>query len=64
MKGLMVFATIGSMFISMPISLYLTHSLLINAHADRLLMFLFWINIPISMFFTIIFKIVEESKKK
>jgi hypothetical protein len=47
MKPLKVFAGLCSVFVTMPIGLYITHSLIVAAHGDRLLFFLFWINAPL-----------------
>jgi hypothetical protein len=51
--------------LALPIGLYITHSLLVAINADRLLMFLFWINIPIYVALRILdWAVTREGGKK
>ena len=50
--------------VCMPISLYITYSLLVAINADRLLWFLFWVNIPFIVFLQIGVKLLESKDKK
>jgi hypothetical protein len=46
--------------IGLPIGMYITHSILMAIHADRLLFFLFWANVPVVILLTIITKLAEK----
>lgn len=45
-----------------PISMYIQYSLLQAIHADRLLMFLFWVNWPLIIMISIIAAIGQAKK--
>lgn len=55
-------AIIIGLFINVPISMYIQYSLLQAIHADRLLMFLFWFNIPFIIITSSLLKIAEGKK--
>jgi nitric oxide reductase large subunit len=63
MKALKICAIVFGMFVTMPISFYITYSLIVAVHGDRLLFFLFWLNLPLTMFLSIIFKVIETYDK-
>lgn len=46
--------------LSLPISLYLTYWMLLQLPSDRLIWFLFWMNVPIIFIIQIIVKFVED----
>jgi len=50
--------------VALPISLYITHSILLAIHADRLLMFLFWVNVPCVLVVQILSKLIDADKAK
>lgn len=54
----MVFALL-SVFVVMPIYLYLIHWLLVSSGAGDLQMFLFWIYVPTAILMTVIQKVIE-----
>jgi hypothetical protein len=55
-----ILAALLSVFVSLPISCYISYSLLSAIHADRLLWFLFWINIPVILFAQLALKLMEK----
>ena len=51
---------IFGLFISLPIWVYLLYQILKRVEATELMMFLFWVYLPVSIFGVIIAKIAEE----
>jgi hypothetical protein len=56
-------ASILIALIAMPIGFYIQYSVLQAIHADRLLMFLFWVNVPAFVVIQILSKLAEDDKK-
>ena len=54
------FLIITRAVINFPIVMYIMYSILSSINADRLLWFLFWINIPITLFVAIGLSILEK----
>ncbi len=50
--------------ICLPISFYITYSLLCYINADRLLWFLFWVYIPIVLLVNIGLKLLEKGDNR
>lgn len=61
MKKSTIISAILSVFIIMPISIYLQYWILSQLHPDRLIWFLFIIYIPVAIIVTIVNKMSEES---
>jgi len=64
MKAIKIVAMILGLFIGIPIRFYLIHFLLVAAHGDRLIFFLFWIDVFVTVPLAVMMKIVEESAAK
>lgn len=60
MKILKAVLALITMFIALPISLYLQYQILKRVDASELMMFLFWVNIPVFVFVTMLSKLVED----
>jgi len=54
-------ACIG-VFIVMPIWFYLLYKILVAINATELMWFLFWLHLPLSMFISVLSKIIESDK--
>lgn len=54
-----ILANICSTFITLPIWFYLLYKILIKVEATELMMFLFWIYLPVTFIITLIIKILE-----
>jgi hypothetical protein len=63
MKGLKTAAALLAIFISFPISIYIRYSLLAAVHADRLLWFLFWVDVPVTILLQVIVRAIESANK-
>lgn len=59
MNKLMVFSGVLLICISLPISMYLQFWLIAQNSPDRLIWFLYWINVPVIIFSGIVKAIVE-----
>lgn len=46
MKNTLLVLSVLFSLVAVPSSMYITHSILVSIHADRLLFFLFWMNMP------------------
>ena len=46
--------------ISLPIGMFITYSVLSQLDTDRLVWFLYWVNIPIIVITTILARLIEE----
>lgn len=60
MKGVTIAGLLVSIFLLMPISLYLNYWVLTQLHPDRLIWFLFIMYIPILIFSTIVLRSYEK----
>jgi hypothetical protein len=49
-----------SLFVSIPIWFYLLYQILVRVGATELMMFLFWIYVPVSIFSSMLAKLVES----
>jgi hypothetical protein len=56
-----IFMLVGS-FIVMPIWFYLFYQVLVRVHATELMFFLFWVYVPLTIFVSILSKIIEFDK--
>ena len=59
MKGISILLSL----VALPISMYIQYSLLQAIHADRLLMFLFWANMPIIFLVHVISELAKKDGK-
>jgi hypothetical protein len=64
MKAIKIVAMLLGLFIGIPIRFYLIHFLLVAAHGDRLILFLFWVDVFVTVPVAVMLKIVEESAAK
>ena len=53
-----------ALFIHLPIWFYLVYYILTTIHASELVMFLFWIYVPVSILSSVATKIIESENKK
>ena len=51
-----------SIFVSCPIWYYLLYKILIAVHATELMMFLFWIYVPVNIFINALVKIYYDKE--
>jgi hypothetical protein len=63
MKAQKIVAMLLGLFVSLPISIYIRYSLLAAVHADRLLWFLFWVDIPVTFLLQVLFSVIESASK-
>jgi len=64
MKTSKLILLITSLFITGPIWYYLLYKILIGVHATELMMFLYWVYVPVGILMTIISKTTEDKKDK
>ena len=50
------FASLLGLFVSIPIWYYLVYQILIRVHATELMMFLFWIYVPVTLLVQILLR--------
>lgn len=62
MKTSRLISGILTIFILLPISFYLQFWVISQLHADRLIWFLFWTYIPLTIFVTVVIKFIEDSE--
>jgi hypothetical protein len=55
-----LFAVLVSLFVTGPIWYYLFYKILVAVHATELMMFLFWVYVPISLIMGIIIQATNE----
>jgi hypothetical protein len=60
MKKSKIFAAL-LLIMSIPISLYITFWLISQSNPDRLIWFLYWINVPMTVAIIFISKLVEDN---
>ena len=61
---MIIIAGILTLFVHLPIWFYLMYYILTTIQASELVMFLFWIYVPVSILTTIATKIIESENKK
>lgn len=52
-------AGLAGVFVSTPIWYYLFYQILVRVNASELMMFLFWVYVPIGIFIQIVAKVAE-----
>jgi hypothetical protein len=62
MKTTTAIAVLLAIFITMPISFYLQYKILTTIQASELMMFLYWVNLPLLIFIQIILKVGSDKK--
>ena len=56
-------ATFIVLLIQLPISLWLQYKMLVRMEATELMMFLYWVNVPLIIVTSFIFKMLEDKSK-
>lgn len=63
MNALKTIVALLTLCVTLPIWFYLLYSVLVRVQASELMMFLFWIYVPVNLLSFVIFKVIEASKK-
>lgn len=63
MKAIRIITGMLVIFVTLPIWFFLIYTLLQAAHVDRLVWFLFWIYVPVTIFANVVDKIVDKVAK-
>lgn len=63
MKTTKIIAAIVTIFITLPISLWLQYQVLQRVNASELMMFLFWVYVPLIILSWVILKLVDDGDK-
>ena len=62
-KALQTIVAVIGFCIALPIWFYLLHTLLVAAHVDRRVGFLFWMYVPMSLLAAALSKVIEAIKR-
>jgi hypothetical protein len=62
MKVIAFICSLLVLLISVPIGLYLQYHILKRVDASELMWFLFWVQVPITLFAQLAFKMMEKAK--
>lgn len=62
MKAIKVISALLGLFIYLPIAFYINFWVLKQLSPDRLIWFLFFINIPIAVFISLVTRLLEEEQ--
>lgn len=64
MKAIKIIWAMVSVFLTLPISMYLQFKTLKMIEATELMMFLFWVYVPLVLFSVVISKLIEIKGKE